>query len=264
MNGILWALLGTLFTFSVTALGAMNVFWVRRGISDAVQCAFLGFAGGVMIAASVWSLLLPGIERAEAIGQISWLVMTGGFLLGVLTLLLADSLLQRHWKNRPEPSGGAAGLKQSTLMLITAITIHNIPEGMAVGLAFSMAASDTGNPTLFSGAAALALGIGIQNYPEGTAVALPLIQSGIGKKKAFFLGSMSAVVEPVFGVLAAVLATLITPFMPLLLAFAAGTMIYVVIQELLPEARLCEDDKTATLGFIAGFLIMMILDVSLG
>ncbi|MDD6815651.1 MAG: ZIP family metal transporter, partial [Firmicutes bacterium] len=216
--------------------------------------------------------------------QISWLIMTGGFLLGVLALLAADGLLQRFWAKRSNPaksdcpaksdfpadskrqadSGRNGELKKSTLMLITAITIHNIPEGMAVGLAFAMAMSDPGNASLFSGAVALALGIGIQNYPEGTAVALPLIQNGIGKKKAFCLGSMSAVVEPVFGVLAAVLAALITPFMPLLLAFAAGTMIYVVIQELLPEARVCQDDKTATLGFIAGFLVMMILDVSLG
>lgn len=284
MDGILWAFLGTLFTFSVTALGALNVFWVKREIGAEVQCAFLGFAGGVMVAASVWSLLLPGIERAELLGQISWLVMTGGFLLGVLVLLAADGLLQRFWAKRSNPaksgcpaksdspadskrqadSGRNGELKKSTLMLITAITIHNIPEGMAVGLAFAMAMSDPGNASLFSGAVALALGIGIQNYPEGTAVALPLIQNGIGKKKAFCLGSMSAVVEPVFGVLAAVLAALITPFMPLLLAFAAGTMIYVVIQELLPEARVCQDDKTATLGFIAGFLVMMILDVSLG
>ncbi len=284
MDGILWAFLGTLFTFSVTALGALNVFWVKRDIGAEVQCAFLGFAGGVMVAASVWSLLLPGIERAELLGQISWLVMTGGFLLGVLALLAADGLLQRFWAKQSNPaksgcpanskatadltrqadSGRNGELKKSTLMLITAITIHNIPEGMAVGLAFAMAMSDPGNVSLFSGAVALALGIGIQNYPEGTAVALPLIQNGIGKKKAFCLGTMSAVVEPVFGVLAAVLAALITPFMPLLLAFAAGTMIYVVIQELLPEARVCQDDKTATLGFIAGFLVMMILDVSLG
>lgn len=290
MDGILWAFLGTLFTFSVTALGALNVFWVKRDIGAEVQCAFLGFAGGVMVAASVWSLLLPGIERAELLGQINWLVMTGGFLLGVLTLLAADGLLQRFWAKQSNPaksgrptksgcpanskatadltrqadSGRNGELKKSTLMLITAITIHNIPEGMAVGLAFAMAMSDPGNVSLFSGAVALALGIGIQNYPEGTAVALPLIQNGIGKKKAFCLGTMSAVVEPVFGVLAAVLAALITPFMPLLLAFAAGTMIYVVIQELLPEARVCQDDKTATLGFIAGFLVMMILDVSLG
>lgn len=284
MDGILWAFLGTLFTFSVTALGALNVFWVKRDIGAEVQCAFLGFAGGVMVAASVWSLLLPGIERAELLGQISWLVMTGGFLLGVLALLAADGLLQRFWAKQSNPaksgclanskatadltrqadSGRNGELKKSTLMLITAITIHNVPEGMAVGLAFAMAMSDPGNASLFSGAVALALGIGIQNYPEGTAVALPLIQNGIGKKKAFCLGTMSAVVEPVFGVLAAVLAALITPFMPLLLAFAAGTMIYVVIQELLPEARVCQDDKTATLGFIAGFLVMMILDVSLG
>ena len=149
-------------------------------------------------------------------------------------------------------------------MLITAITIHNIPEGMAVGLAFSLAMSDPTEPALFSGAAALSLGIGIQNYPEGTAVALPLIKDGMGRKKAFFLGSMSAVVEPVFGVIAAIIASFVTPLMPLLLSFAAGTMIYVVVQELLPEAQACDDGKTATLGFIAGFLIMMILDVSLG
>ena len=164
MDGILWAFLGTLFTFSVTALGALNVFWVKRDIGAEVQCAFLGFAGGVMVAASVWSLLLPGIERAELLGQISWLVMTGGFLLGVLTLLAADGLLQRFWAKQSNPaksgrptksgcpanskatadltrqadSGRNGELKKSTLMLITAITIHNIPEGMAVGLAFAL------------------------------------------------------------------------------------------------------------------------------
>ncbi len=263
MNGITWALLGTLFTFSVTSLGALNVFWVKREVSSSVQCAFLGFAGGVMVAASVWSLLLPGIDRAEESGQISWLVISGGFLLGVIVLLIADAFMQRHYM-RSLADGKLSSLKQSTLMLILAITIHNIPEGMAVGLAFSLAMSDTADPALFSGALALALGIGIQNYPEGTAVALPLIKDGMNKKKAFLVGSMSAVVEPVFGVLAAIISTLVTPLMPLLLAFAAGTMIYVVVQELLPEARMCEGDKIATLGFIAGFLIMMILDVSLG
>ncbi|MGN0659157.1 MAG: ZIP family metal transporter [Emergencia sp.] len=263
MNGITWALLGTLFTFSVTTLGALNVFWVKKEVSDTVQCAFLGFAGGVMIAASVWSLLLPGIQRADEAGQISWLVMSGGFLLGVGVLLAADGMLRRRCEARLA-SGGIASLKQSTMMLITAITIHNIPEGMAVGLAFALAMSAPEDPSLFSGALALALGIGIQNYPEGTAVALPLIRDGMGKKKAFLCGSMSALVEPVFGVLAAVLASIVTPLMPLLLAFAAGTMIYVVVQELLPEARLCSGDKTATLGFVAGFLVMMILDVSLG
>lgn len=263
MNGITWALIGTLFTFSVTTLGALNVFWVKKEVSNTFQNVFLGFAGGVMIAASVWSLLLPGIDRAESLNQIGWLVMTAGFLLGVIVLLWADSVLNKRYE-RKLANGQLISLKQSTLMLVTAITIHNIPEGMAVGLAFSLALSSPDNPELFSGALALALGIGIQNYPEGTAVALPLIKDGMGKKKAFLIGSLSAIVEPVFGVLAAVLTTFVTGFMPLLLAFAAGTMIYVVVQELLPEAQGSNGDKTATLGFIAGFLIMMILDVSLG
>lgn len=263
MNGILWALTGTLFTFSVTTLGAFNVFWIKKEVSNTFQGAFLGFAGGVMIAASVWSLLLPGIDRADSLGQISWLVMTIGFIGGVVTLLTADWLLKKRYEARLA-EGRIANLRQSTFMLITAITIHNIPEGMAVGLAFSLAMSEPGNSALFSGALALALGIGIQNYPEGAAIALPLIKDGMGRKRAFFIGSMSAVVEPIFGVLAAVLTTFAVPLMPLLLAFAAGTMIYVVVQELLPEAQLCQGDKTATLGFVTGFLIMMILDVSLG
>ena len=263
MNGIAWALAGTMFTFSVTALGAFNVFFIRKEVSGNVQRAFLGFAGGVMTAASVWSLLLPGIDRAEENGQIGWLVISGGFLLGVIALLAADALMKRRYL-RKVAGGEIVSLRQSTLMLIMAITIHNIPEGMAVGLAFALALSDAGNPALFSGALALALGIGIQNYPEGTAVALPLLKDGVSKRKAFFIGSMSAAVEPVFGVAAALVATAVTPMMPLLLAFAAGTMIYVVIQELLPEAQEEDGDKTATLGFIAGFLVMMILDVSLG
>lgn len=260
---ITWALLGTLFTFSVTTLGALNVFWVKKEVTNTVQCVFLGFAGRRH---DRRFRLVPAAARhrtAEAAGQISWLVMTGGFLLGVVVRFSADGLLKRRYETRLQ-KGQIASLKQSTLMLVIAITIHNIPEGMAVGLAFALAMSDTGNPALFSGALALALGIGIQNYPEGTAVALPLIKDGMGRRKAFFYGSMSAIVEPIFGVLAALLATLITPLMPMLLAFAAGTMIYVVVQELLPEAQTCDREKLATLGFIAGFLIMMILDVSLG
>ncbi len=263
MNGVFWALAGTLFTFFVTTLGALNVFWVKNEVSSRMQCVFLGFAGGVMTAASLWSLLLPGIARAEALNQISWLVTTGGFLLGVCSLLVADSLFTKQYMRRLA-SGKIASLKQRTLMLMTAITIHNIPEGMAVGLAFALAASEPGNTALFSGAVALALGIGIQNYPEGTAVALPMLNDGMSKKKAALYGSLSASVEPLAGIVAAILATLITPMMPLLLSFAAGTMIYVVIQELMPEAHLGEGDKTATLSFVAGFLIMMILDVSLG
>ncbi|MBR3785006.1 MAG: ZIP family metal transporter [Firmicutes bacterium] len=263
MNGIAWALLGTLFTFGVTTLGALNVYWVKKEVSSRMQCMFLGFAGGVMIAASVWSLLLPAIERAEALAQTGWLVTTAGFLLGVISLLGADALFKRHYLRRLA-GGQISTLKQRTVMMITAITIHNIPEGMAVGLAFAMAASEPGNAALFSGAVALAVGIGIQNYPEGTAVALPLHSDGMSKRKAALYGSLSASVEPLFGVLAAVLAVIVTPLMPLLLSYAAGTMIYVVIQELMPEAHLGEGDKTATLSFVAGFLVMMILDVSLG
>ena len=255
MNGMIWTLLGTLLTFSVTTLGAAGVFFVKKDMGGRIQSGFLGFAGGVMIAASVWSLLLPGIEFAEENGQISWLVMTGGFLLGVLLLLAVDYLIGR-WEN--------LRVKKNTAMLVTAITAHNIPEGMAIGLAFSLAAQNPEDAALFSGAAALAIGIAIQNFPEGTAVALPLIQNGFSKKKAFLIGSMSAVVEPVFGVAAAALAGTVRAGMPWFLSLAAGAMIYVVVQELIPEASAGEEEKSGTLGFVVGFLVMMILDVALG
>ena len=208
-----------------------------------------------MVAASVWSLLLPGIEFAEENGQVSWMGITGGFLLGVILLLLADYLIGR-WEH--------LRVQKNTAMLIMAITAHNIPEGMAIGLAFALAAQNPGEPALLSGAIALAVGIAIQNFPEGTAVALPLIQNGFSKKKAFFIGSMSAVVEPIFGVAAAGLAGAVQMGMPWFLSLAAGAMIYVVVQELLPEACDKEDEKSGTLGFIVGFLVMMILDVALG
>ena len=255
MNGMIWTLLGTLLTFSVTTLGAAGVFFVKKDMGGRIQSGFLGFAGGVMIAASVWSLLLPGIEFAEENGQISWLVMTGGFLLGVLLLLAVDYLIGR-WEN--------LRVKKNTAMLVTAITAHNIPEGMAIGLAFALAAQNPEDAALFSGAAALAIGIAIQNFPEGTAVALPLIQNGFSRKKAFLVGSMSAVVEPVFGVAAAALAGTVRAGMPWFLSLAAGAMIYVVVQELIPEANSRENEKAGTLGFIVGFLVMMILDVALG
>ena len=255
MNGILWTFLGTLLTFSVTTLGAAGVFFVKRDMCGRLQRGFLGFAGGVMVAASVWSLLLPGIEFAEENGQVSWMVITGGFLLGVILLLLADYLIGR-WEH--------LRVQKNTAMLIMAITAHNIPEGMAIGLAFALAAQNPGEPALLSGAIALAVGIAIQNFLEGTAVALLLIQNGFSKKKAFFIGSMSAVVEPIFGVAAAGLAGAVQMGMPWFLSLAAGAMIYVVVQELLPEACDKEDEKSGTLGFIVGFLVMMILDVALG
>lgn len=255
MNGILWTFLGTLLTFSVTTFGAAGVFFVKKDLGGRLKRGFLGFAGGVMVAASVWSLLLPGIDFAEENGQVSWLVITGGFLLGVILLLLADYLIGR-WEH--------LRVQKNTAMLVMAITAHNIPEGMAIGLAFAMAAQNPGEPALLSGAVALAVGIAIQNFPEGTAVALPLIQNGFSKKTAFFIGSMSAVVEPIFGVAAAALAGAVQMGMPWFLSLAAGAMIYVVVQELLPEACDKEDEKSGTLGFIVGFLVMMILDVALG
>lgn len=255
MQGIFYAFLGTLFTFSVTTLGALNVFAVRRKTEHSMEALTLGFAGGVMVAASIWSLLIPGMERAKELGQTSYLVMSAGFLAGVGFLLAADKLIQKK-STRKE--------SKSTQMLVLAITAHNIPEGMAVGLAFALAALEPENEALFSGALALTLGIGIQNYPEGTAVALPLIREGMTKKKAFLIGSMSAVVEPVFGVLAAILAGKILQIMPLLLSMAAGAMIYVVVQELIPEAHLDDEDKSGTLGFVVGFIVMMILDIALG
>ncbi len=255
MNGILWTFFGTLLTFSVTTLGAAGVFFVKKDAGGRIQRGFLGFAGGVMVAASVWSLLLPGIEFAEENGQVSWLVITGGFLLGVILLLLADYLIGR-WEN--------LRVRKNTAMLVMAITAHNIPEGMAIGLAFALAAQYPNEPALLSGAIALAVGIAIQNFPEGTAVALPLVQNGFSKKKAFLIGSMSAAVEPVFGVASAALAGAVRTGMPWFLSLAAGAMIYVVVQELIPEACNEEDEKSGTLGFIVGFLVMMILDVALG
>ncbi|MCD7825060.1 MAG: ZIP family metal transporter [Clostridiaceae bacterium] len=263
MNGIIYAFLGTLFTFSITTLGALNVFFVKKEVNQNAQCLFLGFAGGVMVAASIWSLLVPGIETAEENHQISWLIISGGFLLGVALLLFVDRLMKRKIKNM-ERRQQQLPVSKRTAMLVLAITIHNIPEGMAVGMAFAFAAQDMSETNILSGAIALAFGIGIQNYPEGMAVSMPLLQEGFSKKKAFVIGSLSAVAEPVFGVLAAAVAGAVAFIMPLLLAFAAGTMIYVVVEELIPEAHLGEKENIGTLGFIVGFLVMMILDVALG
>lgn len=259
MNGIFFAFLGTLFTFALTVLGASTIFLVKNEISSRLQCGFLGFAGGVMIAASIWSLLLPGIAFAEENGQISWLVMSIGFLTGVVTLLITDIFIKKWYQKKQ-----SSFLKKGTLMLTAAITMHNIPEGMSVGLAFALAVQKPHEPALFIGACALALGIAIQNFPEGTAVALPLVKDGISKRTAFFIGSMTAIVEPIFGVLAAAFASYANTTMAGLLAFAAGAMIYVVVEELIPEAHTENEDKSGTLGFVVGFLVMMILDVALG
>ncbi len=263
MNGIIYALLGTAFTFFITTLGAMNVFFVRKTLDQNIQCLSLGFAGGVMVAASIWSLLIPGIASAEENHQISWLIISGGFVLGVALLLLVNRLMKKKF-HRIGYDKSSFPVSRRTAMLVLAITIHNIPEGMAVGMAFAFAAQDMSDVSVMSGAIALAFGIGIQNYPEGMAVSMPLLQEGFSKRKAFAIGSLSAIAEPVFGVLAAFLAGVVGSVMPLLLAFAAGTMIYVVVEELIPEAHLGEKENIGTLGFLVGFLVMMILDVALG
>ncbi|MFQ9871805.1 MAG: ZIP family metal transporter [Oscillospiraceae bacterium] len=262
MSTVLAALAGTGFTYFMTTLGAGLVFFFRREIGAGIQRVFLGFAAGVMIAASVWSLLIPAIQQAEEMGQIGWIPAAGGFVLGGLFLYLLDGLLPHLHPGSNTPEGMPSSLRRTT-MLIFAVTLHNIPEGMAVGLAFAMAAGQ-GDTVMLSSALALAIGIGIQNFPEGAAIALPLRQEGMPSWKAFLYGSLSGIVEPIFGVLTVFVAGSITGLMPWLLSFAAGAMIYVVVEELIPEAHLGEHSNSGTIGVMAGFLIMMILDVALG
>ena len=247
-----WAALGTGFTFLMTTLGAAMVFFFAGEPRPHFQKALLGFAAGVMTAASVWSLLLPAINRSAALPLPSWLPAAGGMLLGVVFLAALDGLLPRLRRSRGRLD---ASWRQTTL-LMTAITLHNVPEGKAVGLAFALAAGGEG----LAGAAALAMGIGIQNFPEGAAVALPLRQGGWSRPRAFAGGMLSGAVEPVFGVLVVLAAAGVEPLMPWLLSFAAGAMLYVVVEELVPQAH----SRAGTCGVVLGFLVMMVLDVALG
>ena len=238
---ILWALGGTQFIFLMTTLGASLVFFLRTS-TPRFQTILPGFAGGVMAAASVWSLLLPAIEQTAGEGRLpAWLPAAAGLVLGALFLTAADAM-----------QGGARGRDR---MLFTAITLHNIPEGMAVGLAFVLAADGEG----LAAALALALGIGIQNFPEGAAVSLPLRSAGMERGRAFLYGAASGAVEPVFGMLAVFTASLAHPVMPWLLSFSAGAMLYVTVHELCPDASDCP----GALGYIGGFVLMMTLDVAL-
>ncbi|MDR0799347.1 MAG: ZIP family metal transporter [Dysgonamonadaceae bacterium] len=246
----------------MTCLGSAMVFFFRHRTSRKMQTLFLGFAAGIMIAASVFGLIIPAIEEAEALGQIGWLPAAGGFLIGVLFLYGLDNLIPHIHASSNEQEGLPSSMKRTTL-LVSAVTLHNIPEGMAVGLAFALGAQHGGVEAM-SAAMALALGIGIQNFPEGAAVALPLRQEGISTCKSFLIGCGSGVVEPIFGILVALAAGFIAPAMPWLLAFAAGAMMYVVVEELIPEAHLGEHSNIGTLSVMAGFLLMMVLDVALG
>ena len=262
-QALIWASAGTGFTALLTALGSAMVFLFRSDRnSPALHRIMLGFAAGVMIAASIWSLLIPAIEEAENSGFIGWVPASGGFLIGIGFLLLMDFLLPRL---SPESFhlGEEENSARRTALLVLAVTLHNIPEGMAVGISFALAAR-TGEPALFTAAAALALGIGIQNFPEGAAISLPLRQEGMGRGKAFVMGVLSGAVEPIFGLLTVLAVGTVQPLMPWLLSFAAGAMLYVVVEELIPEASLSQEKHSGTLGAMAGFLIMMILDVALG
>lgn len=259
---VFWALAGTMFTFLMTTLGAATVFFFRREITPAIQRLFLGFAAGVMIAASVWSLLIPAIEEAEESGVPGYLPATGGFVLGVAFLLLLDKLLPHL--HHDDPHAPKSKRSKRTALLMVAMTLHNIPEGMAVGLAFARAAQNDGGFLWLSAAGALALGIGIQNFPEGAAIALPLRQEGNTRTRAFLEGCLSGSVEPIFGVLAAMVAGSVAPLMPWFLSFAAGAMMVVVVEELIPEARLDQSAHAGTLSVMFGFLLMMVLDVALG
>jgi ZIP family zinc transporter len=264
LNPVVQALMGTLFTWAVTALGAGLVFFfksIRRKVLDGM----LGFAAGVMIAASYWSLLAPAIEMAEEIGGTpSWVPAAGGFLLGGAFLWVVDKILPHLHLGLPiEEAEGIKTSWQRSVLLILAITLHNIPEGLAVGVAFGALAAGYPAASL-AGAIALALGIGIQNFPEGTSVSVPLRREGMSRLKAFWYGQLSGIVEPIAGVLGAAAVILMRPILPYALAFAAGAMIFVVVEELIPESQLEHNTDVATVGAMLGFSVMMTLDVALG
>lgn len=254
--------IGIMIPFIGTTAGAACVLFMKNAIQPLAQKALLGFASGVMVAASVWSLLIPAMNMSSHMDKFAFVPAAVGFALGILFLLLMDKLIPHLHMNHEEPEGVKSGLGRTTMLLL-AVTLHNIPEGMAVGVAFAgMLMEDTG--LTLAGAFALSIGIAIQNFPEGAIISMPLIGEGVRRPKAFFYGMLSGVVEPIAAFLTVLLATYVTPVLPYLLSFAAGAMIYVVVEELIPEASEGEHSNIGTIGFAVGFLIMMILDVALG
>lgn len=253
---------GLMIPFLGTALGSALVFFMKDKINEKVEKVLLGFASGVMIAASVWSLVIPSIDMAESQNMIAWFPAAVGFLLGVVFLLILDSLIPHLHMKSDEPEGLPAKLKKST-MLILAVTLHNIPEGMAVGVIFASAMIGNTGITM-AGALTLSIGIAIQNFPEGAIISMPLKSSGMSKSKAFLYGSLSGIVEPISAFLTILLTNYIVVFLPYLLSFAAGAMIYVVVEELIPESQIGKHSNLGTVGVAIGFVIMMILDVALG
>ena len=254
--------IGIAIPFLGTTLGAAMVFFMKNKMNGKVEKLLLGFAAGVMIAASIWSLLNPSIDMAEEQGEIAWIPAAVGFLLGVLFLLILDSVVPHLHLKTDKPEGIKSKLKKTT-MLVLAVTLHNIPEGMAVGVV--LAGGLMGNETIsIAGAFALAIGIAIQNFPEGAIISMPLRAEGISKGKAFMYGVLSGIVEPIAAIVTILLASFVEPILPYLLAFAAGAMIYVVVEELIPESQEGGHSNIGTIGVAIGFVIMMILDVALG
>ena len=255
-------LLGILIPFAGTALGSAMVFFMKKEMNERLQKLLLGFASGVMIAASVWSLLIPAIEMAEREGTTAWIPAAAGFLLGMGFLLLLDTLTPHLHFTEDKPEGMPAHLKKTT-MLVLAVTLHNIPEGMAVGVRFAGVIAQNTMMTM-TGAFALSIGIAIQNFPEGAIISMPLKGQGISRTRAFLYGALSGIVEPAAAFLTILLTSLVVPMLPYLLSFAAGAMIYVVVEELIPESQTGDHSNIGTVGVALGFTLMMVLDVALG
>ncbi len=256
------AFYGILIPFLGTTLGAACVFFMKDALGDKVQRALTGFAAGVMVAASVWSLLIPAIEQSEGMGKFSFIPAVVGFWIGILFLLLLDHIIPHLHRNSNEAEGPKSRLQRTTMMVL-AVTLHNIPEGMAVGVVYAGYISGSAQITA-AGALALSIGIAIQNFPEGAIISMPLRAEGMKKSRAFLGGTLSGIVEPIGAILTILAAQLVIPALPYLLSFAAGAMLYVVVEELIPEMSEGKHSNIGTVFFAVGFSIMMILDVALG
>ena len=264
-NAVFYAACGTGFPFLMTVLGACVVFVLKKDMDPKIERSMMGAAAGVMLAALVWSLLIPAMEDAKAFPGPDWVPVAGGFAAGGLFLLGTDRLILR-WFNSVGEQRRFFGMQKSTTLLLAAVAFHNIPQGMATGLSFLMAAHGSGKQ-VFAAAVVLAMGIGIQNFPEGSAVAIPIRRDGVGKRRAFLISAGAGILEPLSGIGAAAAGSGMGPLMPWLLSFAAGAMLYVIAEELIPEAaggRAGGNDRYGTLGVMVGFLVMMVLDVALG
>jgi zinc transporter, ZIP family len=261
IHPVLLALYATLFTWGVTALGASVVFFFKSPGKQLLN-TMMGFAAGVMMAASYWSLLAPALDLATAGGMIPWVPVVSGFIAGAVFVIFLDGMLPLFSKKLKRRSHPRSSSMQRSILLIVAITLHNIPEGLAIGVAFGALAANP-DPTVLAGAIALTLGIGIQNFPEGAAVSLPLRREGFSQMRSFQFGQLSGLVEPLAGIAGALLVVYITPALPFALSFAAGAMVYVVVKELIPESQTGEGTRFSAPGFIFGFAVMMLLDVAL-